>query len=174
MQLLSSITIPPDDQVETTTSLPPRTSMVQVLVLRCIDKPSSSLPSSVTFTEDSIRVNVGFCWIDTIKHHLHNLYQDTIKLDNLPCDAGLDTGAFATLPKSSRNTTLAPRPSLFGDVIHMGIVFGLEISIGNIHYGLLFVDRFSRMSYLYPLQNLTWDIRKQMDAFFAHLGFVPK
>jgi len=56
----------------------------------------------------------------------------------------------------------------------MDIVFGLDVSLGNIHYGLLFTDRFSRMTYIYPLQNLTTDIRKQLEAFFAHLGFTPK
>jgi hypothetical protein len=67
-----------------------------------------------------------------------------------------------------------PRSTNFGDTIHMDIVFGPEISIGNIHYGLLFTDRFSRMTYSYPLQNLTGDIKKQMEAFFAHIGMVPK
>ena len=161
-------------QSDPSTSLPQHTSSVQVPVLRCIDKPSSSLPSRLTFTEDSIRANVGFRHIDTLKHHLTNLYQDTIKLDTLPCDAVLDPGDFATLPKSPRNTLPVPRPSSFGEVIHVDIVFGPEVSIGNIHYGLLFVDRFSRVSYIYPLQNLTWDIRRQLDAFFAHLGFLPK
>jgi hypothetical protein len=51
----------------------------------------------------------------------------------------------------------------------MDIVFGPEVSLGNIHYGLLFTDRYSRTTYLYPLQNLTTDIRKQMETFFAHL-----
>jgi len=56
----------------------------------------------------------------------------------------------------------------------MDIVFGPEVALANVHYGLLFTDRFSRMTYLYPLQNLTSDIPKQLDAFFAHLGFLPK
>jgi hypothetical protein len=53
-------------------------------------------------------------------------------------------------------------------------VFGPEVSIGNIHYGLLFTDRFSRMMYLYPLRNLTLDIKHQFEFFFAHLGVIPK
>jgi hypothetical protein len=56
----------------------------------------------------------------------------------------------------------------------MDIVFGPEISIGNIHYGLIFTDRFSRMTYIYPLQNLTMDIKKQMEYFFAHIGIIPE
>ncbi len=57
--------------------------------------------------------------------------------------------------------------------MHMDIIFGLEISVGNVHYGLLFTDHFSWMTYLYPLQNLTTDIPKQLEAFFAHIGTVP-
>jgi len=56
----------------------------------------------------------------------------------------------------------------------MDIIFRPDISIGNIHYSLLFTDRHSRMTYLYPLQNLGSDIVKQLESFFAHLGFSPK
>lgn len=95
-------------------------------------------------------------------------------LDKLPPDAVLDMGDFETIPKTSRNTTPAPRPSNFGDVVHMDIVFGPDIAVGNIHYRLLFCDRFSRMTYIYPLKNLTSDIITQLEAFFAHLGLTPK
>jgi len=56
----------------------------------------------------------------------------------------------------------------------MDIVFGPDIAVENIHYGLLFTDRYSRMTYLYPLQNLTSDIVKQLESFFVHLGFSPR
>ncbi len=121
-----------------------------------------------------IRASVGFRRIDTIKGHLHDLYQDTICLDPTPPDAILDKGDLATLRKTPRNTTPVPRPNSFGEVIHMDIVFGPDISVGNIHYGLLFTDRFSRMMYIYPLQNLTSDISKQLETFFADLGLFPK
>jgi hypothetical protein len=86
----------------------------------------------------------------------------------------LDAGGTATLRKKCRNTSPVPRPLAFGDVFHVDIVFGPEVSIGNIHYGLLFTDRFSRMMYLYPLRNLTSDIKRQFEFFFAHLGVIPK
>jgi hypothetical protein len=76
------------------------------------------------------------------------------------------------MKKKDRNTTPVPRSLQFADIMHMDIVFGPDIAIGNVHYGLLFTDRFSRMTYLYPLQNLTSDIKKQMEAFFAHIGCV--
>jgi hypothetical protein len=59
-------------------------------------------------------------------------------------------------------------------VFHIDIVFGPEVAIGNVHYGLLFTDRFSRMTYIYPLKNLTSDIKKQMETFFSHIGIIPK
>jgi hypothetical protein len=56
--------------------------------------------------------------------------------------------------KKDRNTHPVQRPTRFGDLFHIDIVFGPDISIGNIHYGLLFTYRYSRMTYIYPLQNL--------------------
>jgi hypothetical protein len=162
------------ETVDEPTSLPNDSSPVSVPILRRIDKPSSSLPAHVTYTEDFIRASVGFRRKDAMKANLRSLYQDTISLDILPPDAILDQGDFANLCKSPRNTTPVPRPSCFGDVMHMDTVFGPDTSLGNIHYGLLLTDRFSRMTYLYPLQNLTTDIPKQLEFFFAHIGMLPK
>lgn len=77
------------------------------------------------------------------------------------------------MKKKPRNTTPVPRPLNFADIIHVDIVFGPGILIGNIHYGLIFSDRFSRMTYLYPLCNLMSDIPHQLEALFAHLGVLP-
>jgi hypothetical protein len=77
------------------------------------------------------------------------------------------------MKKKNRNTIPVPRATDFGETIHFDIVFGPDISVGNIHYGLLFTDHFSRMSYVYPLQNLTSDIPKQLEALFAHIGCYP-
>ncbi len=143
-------------------------------IVRSVDKPSSSLPKTIAMSEDYLRSCVGFRRIDTLKRNMTTLYQPSITLDNMPPDAILDPGYLATLKKKDRNTTPVHRPKRFGDVIHIDIVFGPDISIGNVHYGLICVDRFSRMTYIYPLQNLTGDIQKQLEAFFAHLGMVPK
>ncbi len=72
--------------------LPSMTSstIANVPNLRCVDKPVTSLPSRITFTEDFLRSSVGFRWIDTIKSHLATLYQNTIILDSSPPDAVLD------------------------------------------------------------------------------------
>jgi hypothetical protein len=158
----------------TTTAVTNNISTPQAPILRCIDKASSSLPSRITLSEDFIRASMGFRCIDTIKRNLPALYQDTITLDSLPQDAVLDSGDFATMKKTPRNTSPVPRPNSFGDVIHCDIIFGPEVALANVHYGLLFTDRFSRMTYILPLQNLNSDIIKQLDCFFAQLGFVPR
>jgi len=154
-----------------TTNLSSRT--IDTPIVRAMDKPSSSLPKSITLSKDFIRASMGFRCIDTVKQHFRDLYQDSIKFDTLPPDAILDSGDLATLRKTPRNTTPVPRPESYGDVMHIDIVFGPEVAIGNFHYGLLFADQFSRMNYLYPLQNLTSDIKKQIEAFFAHIEFPP-
>ncbi len=143
-------------------------------IMRCVDKPSPTLPNTIKVSEDYIRSTVGFHKIDTMKKHFQSLYQSTVHLDNTPPDAILDLGSYATLKKKARNTVPVPRSSKFADVFHMDIIFGPEAAIGNIHYGLLFTDRHSRMTYLYPLRNLTSDIPRQLQAFFAHLGIVPR
>jgi hypothetical protein len=51
--------------------------------------------------------------------------------------------------------------------------FGPEISVGNVHSGLICVDRYSWMTYIYPLKKLTTDIQKQLELFFCHLGLLP-
>jgi hypothetical protein len=112
--------------------------------------------------------------VDTIKSQLSSLYQDTVLLDSSPPNAILDSGDFSNIHRSPRNTMPVLRPKAFGDVIHTDIVFRPDIALENVHYGLLFTDRFSRMTYIYPLKILTSDIRKQLEAFFAHLGFLPK
>jgi hypothetical protein len=145
----------------------------QVFTSYSSDSPTS-LPSQLTFTEDLICASVSFQQIDAIKTYLIDIYQETVCLYSTPSDAVLDMVDLATTRKAPRNTRPVPCSHLFGNVMHMDIVFGPDISIGNIHYGLLFTDHTSRIPCIYPLHNLTSDIKNQMEAFCAHLGFVPK
>ncbi len=140
----------PTSTITNTTSEPHHTPIV-----RSVDKPSFSLPVTMSTSEDFLHASIGFCHIDTLKQHFHELYLDSAKFDHTPADAILDSGELASLWKKDRNTTPAPRPLHFGDIMHIDIVFGPEVSIGNIHYGLLFTDRFSRMTYIYPVQNFS-------------------
>jgi hypothetical protein len=120
------------------------------LIIRLVDKPSLSTPNKVTVSEDFLRASMGFRRIDTVKKYMHELYRDTLSLVSTPADAVLASGDLATLHKKARNTTSVPRPTSFGNVIHMDIVFGPEVSVGNVHYGLQFTDHYSRMNYIYP------------------------
>ncbi len=162
------------DKLDTnvTTQLPSDSDHIPII--RSVDKPSSTIPQVLTVSEDFMRASMGFRRIDTVKKHLKELYCNNIHLDATPADAVFDYGDVSTMHKKPRSTNPVPRPLFFGQVLHMDIVFGPEVAIGNVHYGLLFTDRFSRMTYIYPLRNLTYDIPKQLAAFFAHLGFVPK
>jgi hypothetical protein len=108
-----------------------------------------------------------------LKKHFKDLYTPSIKLDTLPPNAILDIKNLATMHKKPRSTTWVPCSESFADIMDMDIIFGPEISVRNVHYGLLFTNCFSRMTYLYPLQNLTTDIPKQLEAFFARSGTVP-
>jgi len=178
---VSSITDLPSNILESTLpDFDPNNEVFQtpvsghIPIVCSVDKPSTSLPNTITMNEDFLRASLGFRRIDTLKQHLPVLYQNNIRLDHTPADAVLDNGDLANMRKTKRNTSPVPRPSSFGNTIHMDIVFGPEVAIGNIHYGLLFTDCFSRMNYIYPLQNLTLDIPRQMNAFFAHIGMYPK
>jgi hypothetical protein len=46
--------------MQCTDSITNKSSPVIVPILRCVDKPSSSLPSQLTFTKDLVRASVGF------------------------------------------------------------------------------------------------------------------
>ncbi len=59
-------------------------TITNVPILRCVDKPATSLPSRFTFTEDFLRSSVGFRRIDTMKVHLATLYKNTVTLDSPP------------------------------------------------------------------------------------------
>jgi len=97
-----------------TTVITDNTSIKRVPILQCIDKPSSYLPSRLMLSEDFICATVGFCRVSTRKRNLSVLYQDTISIDQSPCDAILDSGDLATLRKTPRNITPVPRPNSFG------------------------------------------------------------
>jgi len=75
----SSISSPTIDlNTSTTHSISNNTFMMPIPILQSVDKPSTSLPSPLTFTEDIIRVSIGFHHIDTNKTDLKDLHQDTI------------------------------------------------------------------------------------------------
>jgi len=48
-------------------------------ILRSVDKPSSSLPDTISMSKDFIKACVGFRLIETLKKHFFSLYQPTVK-----------------------------------------------------------------------------------------------
>jgi len=179
LSLLNDVPTPRAENNNHLVSSPPTTTSVSepifVPIVRSVDKLSTSLPQKNfdvrRFLTCQCRISSDRCYY--MRSHFRQLYQDTISFDTTPADAILDHGDFANMRKTDRNTIPVPRSAAFGDVIHMDIVFGPEVSIENVHYGLLFVDHFSRMSYVYPLQNLRQDIKKQLESFLLILALFP-
>jgi hypothetical protein len=61
MNLQDSTTLHTDDNLEgkiSTSLITNNSSLSHILILRCVDKPSSSLPSWLTLTEDTIRASL--------------------------------------------------------------------------------------------------------------------
>ncbi len=96
-QTLPTLDVRSDDHLLENTNLSSCT--VRPLIIRSIDKPSSFLPRTVTVSEDYLRASVSFRKVDCMRQHFKDLYQDTVRIDNLPADAVLDPGDYATLHK---------------------------------------------------------------------------
>jgi hypothetical protein len=151
-----------------TDSISSNTATMSIHILHCVDKPSKSLPSQLMLTEYTIRASVRFFILIQLKTILKDLYQDIILLDSFPADAILDVGDLATIKKLHCTTTPVTCPSSFAEVIHMDIVFGPFIFGDDVHYGLFFIDHFSRMIYIYPLQNLRQYSKKTRRIFRSY------
>lgn len=94
------------DDISSTTSTIPTTPIShqstdssRIPIIRCVDKPSTSLPNTISFSEDFLCASVGFRRIDTIHQHFSTLYKNTIHFDPTPADAVLDENHFATMKK---------------------------------------------------------------------------
>jgi hypothetical protein len=94
--------VPSTDSMDIVIS--PMVSSVHGPITHSVDKVPSSTPKTVSLSEDFIRASVRFRQIDTLKRNFSQLYQDTVKLDNTPRDAVLDSGDFATMQKKDQNT----------------------------------------------------------------------
>lgn len=108
---------------------------ISIPLIRSVDKPSLSLPVTISMSEDFLHATVGFRHINTMKWYLQDLCANSIQLDSTPADAVLDPGDLATMRKKDRKSTPVSRSSQFGEVILVDIVFGPEVAVGDIHYG---------------------------------------
>jgi hypothetical protein len=90
---VSSITDLPSNILESTLpDFDPNNDVFQtpvsghIPIVRSVDKPSTSLPNTITMNEDFLRASLGLRRIDTLKQHLPVLYQNNIRLDHTPAD----------------------------------------------------------------------------------------
>ena len=168
LDLLSTITVSPDqhspDTLQPSHRIAPLPSSA--------DRYSSSLPSHLTMTVDELRASTGFLSFDTldgiIKHP--ELYHANFTIAKHAPDPTLTLGSVASINKRPRNTAPIPRGSTFGDTVHCDIVFGPQVGHGGISHALLLVDRHSRCKFMFPLKNLTTDLRDQFSHFLAQVG----
>jgi hypothetical protein len=79
----------------------PSNDTAPIPIIRSVDKPASSLPHTLTVSEDFLRASLGFRRIDTLKWPLHALCCPTLRLDSTPSDAVLHSGDLATLHKTA-------------------------------------------------------------------------
>jgi hypothetical protein len=79
LELLDESLLPPN------TNLPQHTAPTPII--RSVDKPASSLLTTITASEDFLRASMGFHQIDTVKHHFPSLYSNNLCRDSTPADA---------------------------------------------------------------------------------------
>jgi hypothetical protein len=73
-------------------------------IIRSVDKPSSSLPNTMSMSEDYLKSCVGFRRVDTLKRQFSTLYKSSVKFDDTPPDAIINQGQFATMRKKACTT----------------------------------------------------------------------
>eukprot|EP00957_Ditylum_brightwellii_P197012 15009238-Ditylum_brightwellii.AAC.1 len=59
-----------------------------------------------------------------------------------------------TMQKSNQNTNPIAKPSTFGEVVHLDIVYRSGTAIGGYRYALWLVDRATQFVFQYPLKSL--------------------
>ncbi len=89
-------------------------------------------------------------------------YKHTIQasLDGHWVDGGelpLALGAYTTVPKAPRGSSINRENSCFLDIVHIDIVFGDCVAPGGYCYALIFVDRAPRYNWVFGLKDLSSD-----------------
>ena len=117
-----------DISTESSTNIPP--------IIRPVDKPKSTAPTTVTITEDSLRKCIGFQDTNRIIPHLRECFKSNFHLSNIDREPILDIGEITTIDKSRISTKMVTLPPKFGDVLHMDIGYGCNAGINGIKYAL--------------------------------------
>ncbi len=138
------------------------------------DKMSNTAPLQSRFTIQQLSRYFGFRsfknW-DT----LHDVCQPNFSFIN-PSENPLELGHVANIKKARSNKTPIDRPSDYLEVVHCDIGYGDSKSIGNgASHCILFVDRATRYTWIYPLKSLHHtSIKEVLSQWTLDAGSFPK
>jgi hypothetical protein len=137
------------------------------------DKMSNTAAAHACLTVQQLSCYLGFYSLKNWDN-LYDVCQPTFSLIK-SSETPLELGAVANIKKSRQNKTPVPRPSKFLEVVHCDIGYGDCKSVGNgATYCLMLVDRATRYTWVYPLQNLRHDsITSTFKQWFIDSGSPP-
>ena len=70
-------------------------------------------------------------------------------------DFPLSLGSYTTIPKAPHGGSIDCEKSFFLDIVHVNIAFGNCVSVGGVHYSLIFVDRATWYNWVFGLKDLS-------------------
>ena len=152
----------------------PTDTQMQRPTLPTEHKPISSWPSTTSFTCDQLRKAFGFRNIDSILPQIQSTSQNNFSISTKDKETILDLGDVATIHRSKRNTNPLPLPHTFGEIMHMGIIFGTVTAIEGHRYGLFIADRATRSRFILPMKILKNDLLPTFQKFCNDIGIIPK
>jgi hypothetical protein len=137
------------------------------------DKMSSAAPTNMHFTVQQLSRYFGF---RSLKNWdvLHDVCQSNFSLVNASTPP-LELGQVANIKKACSNKVPIECPAGFLEVVHCDIGFGDIESIGNgASYCMVFVDRATRYTWIYPLKSLHHEsIKAVLSAWRVDTGLFP-
>jgi hypothetical protein len=137
------------------------------------DKMSSAAPTNMRFTVQQLSCYFGF---RSLKNWdvLHDVCQSNFSLVNASTPP-LELGQVANIKKACSNKVPIECPAGFLEVVHCDIGFGDIESIGNgASYCMVFVDRATRYTWIYPLKSLHHEsIKAVLSAWRVDTGLFP-
>ena len=133
------------------------------------DSPNTALPKTLRISKHQLLQSIGFLsHNDVIKNISKIAKKGTIELTS-DYSPKKDIGEHATMDANRRSKTIDSRKYKYGDVWHVDIGFGPSLAIGGAKYCMLFVDKSTRESHVFKLQNLT-QVHLAMQQFITKVG----
>ena len=138
-----------------------------------VDRVNSSLPKTVSITQDVLRKSVGFLDTKVLLRNLKDIGTDTIHVPDFSENPTIDPGMTASMKSKRRNTTPSDIPPNYSDCWHLDIGFGPCTGIGGVRYCLMAVDKSTRFKFCYGLKNLTSSLHEAIRSFLIDCGKKP-